>query len=239
MTAIWAHRGASAAAPENTLPAFELAIAHGADGIELDVQLSADGVPVAIHDESLQRTTGVKAEVGDLSATELANLDAGKDWPGFSGTGIPSLAEVMHLVAPTGLRINVELKDSKRPYPGLAAQVLQLAESAGLVGRTIVSSFNHRSLKRQLGNPKHLPVGMLYSDLLYKPWRYAAKLGAQALHPPLYATTRKLIRKCHEHHQLVNVWTVNDDDDIERMIRYEADAIITDVPDRARELRGS
>ena len=95
MTEIWGHRGASADAPENTLPAFALALGQGADGIELDVQLTRDDEVVVIHDETLERTTDGHGWVADHSLDELRRLDASAGWTGFDGTRIPLLAEVL------------------------------------------------------------------------------------------------------------------------------------------------
>ena len=122
MTDIWAHRGASVALPENTLAAFAAAVAAGADGVEFDVQLSADGVPVVIHDERVDRTHDGVGWVGELSAASLASL-APRAAVGAAGA-IPTLDEVLDLLAPTSLTINIELKNSVVSYPGLEQRVV-------------------------------------------------------------------------------------------------------------------
>jgi glycerophosphoryl diester phosphodiesterase len=100
MTQIWAHRGARREAPENTLPAFELAVAQGADGVEFDVQLTADGTVVVIHDETVERTTNGTGPVVGFGLAELRGLDASAGFGGYTGVQIPTLADTLALLAP-------------------------------------------------------------------------------------------------------------------------------------------
>ena len=134
-----AHRGASARCPENTLAAFEAAIACGADSVELDVQLSADAVPVVIHDDTVDRTTNGTGAVAQLTAAELASLDAGS-WksPSFRGERIPTLDQCLWLLAGT-VRINIELKARDLRLAGL---VVAAIEQRGLHRQVMVSSFH-------------------------------------------------------------------------------------------------
>lgn len=117
MVAIWAHRGASAHAPENTLPAFELAVEQGADGVELDVHLTADGHLVVTHDETIDRCSDGTGAIASLTLEQLRAFDFSAGWEGFAGTRIPTLREVYELLHPTDLTINVELKNTFAPYP--------------------------------------------------------------------------------------------------------------------------
>lgn len=236
VTEVWAHRGASGSAPENTIPAFELALAQGADGFELDVQLTRDDEVVVIHDETLERTTNGRGWVADHALEALQELDAGGGRPGFEGTPIPTLAEVLVLARSAGVRVNIELKNSTMPYKGLEERVVEIVAAHDMGDRVVVSSFNHYSLRRLRGLGAGLPLGALYSDPLFKPWQYAAKLGVSALHPPLRAMRRRVAERCHERGLDVHVWTVNDPDDIRRMLRIGVDAIITNYPDLARAL---
>ena len=118
MTMVWAHRGASGYAPENTLPAFEMALEQGADGIELDVHLSRDDAVVVIHDETLERTTDGTGWVADRSLDDLKAMDASFGREGFAGTRIPTLDEVLALVADAGVAVNIELKNDRMPTRG-------------------------------------------------------------------------------------------------------------------------
>ena len=238
MTAVWGHRGASGYAPENTLPAFELALEQGADGFELDVQLTRDDEVVVIHDETLERTTDGRGWVADHSLADLRRLDASHAREQFAGTRIPTLAEVFELVRDTSTMVNVELKNSRIGYKGLEERVLRLVDEHAMASRVVLSSFNHYSIRRlvHLGAPSVL--GALYSEPLWKPWRYADKLGAAALHPSMGATRRKVVEKSHEHGLAVPVWTANEPADIERLVGLGVDAVITNHPDVARSLVG-
>ena len=148
MPKVWGHRGASGVAPENTLPAFDLARRMGADGVELDVQLSADGRLVVIHDETLDRTTTGSGPVAARTLDELRTLDAGRGLAGYAGARIPTLDEVFELFAGTPVVVNVELKNSVVAYPGLEEKVLALVAAAGMADRVLLSTFNHLSLVR-------------------------------------------------------------------------------------------
>lgn len=237
MTQIWGHRGASAHAPENTLPAFELALEHGADGIELDLQMTRDDELVVLHDETLERTTDGHGWVADHSCAQLRDLDAGGGRDGFAGTRIPLLAEVLGLVRGTDKVVNIELKNNRVRYKGMEERVLAVIGDVGVAGQVIVSSFNHYSLKtlQALGDQ---PLGALYADPLFKPWKYVDHLGVCAIHPPQRWASRKLIAKSRERSLRVHVWTVNETQDIQEMFNRGVDAIITDDPAHAVGLRG-
>lgn len=239
MTQIWGHRGASGAAPENTLAAFALARDQGAQGIELDVQLSADGALVIIHDETLDRTTTGHGAVAGATLAEIQALDASLSIGGYAGARVPTLAEVFDLLAPTDMIINVELKNSIVLYPGMEEAVLALVAEHGLADRVLLSTFNHYSLRRlqELGSPCKL--GMLFGDLLYEPWDYAALLGVQAIHPPFqYLRIPDFVARSHERGLAVHPWTVNAEADILAVAAAGVDALITNYPARARQLLG-
>lgn len=238
MTEVWAHRGASAYAPENTMPAFELALEQGADGFEFDVQLTRDDEVVVIHDETLERTTDGHGWVADHSLDDLRRLDASTGREGFVGTRIPTLVEVFDLVRDTGTVLNIELKNSRMAYKGLEERIVALVEAHDLAHRVVLSSFNHYSLRHLVGLGTEIALGALYSEPLWKPWQYASRLGATALHPSVAATRAKVVQKSHEHGLAVHVWTVNEPDDLKRMVGLEVDAVITNFPDVARSLVG-
>ena len=127
MTEIWAHRGASAYAPENTIPAFQMAIDQGAQGIELDLQRSADGVLVAVHDETISRTSSGFGRVVDLTFDEMRRCDFSNGFIGHRNVRIPTLSEVLDLVRPTNLSLNVELKNSVELYPDIELEAADRA----------------------------------------------------------------------------------------------------------------
>ena len=145
-TKIWAHRGASGYAPENTLESFELAIEQKADGIELDVQMTKDGELVVIHDETIDRTGNGTGRVQDHTLKELKALNFNKTHPEYASAKIPTLREVYELVKPSGITVNVEMKTGVYFYPGICGKVLELAEEMGMKERIWYSSFNHSTL---------------------------------------------------------------------------------------------
>ncbi|SDL10554.1 glycerophosphodiester phosphodiesterase [Tessaracoccus oleiagri] len=228
MTKIWAHRGASAYAPENTLPAFELAIAQGADGVELDVQRTADGHLVVVHDETVDRTSDGTGRVVDLTVAELRRLDFG------DGARIPLLDEVLRLCAPTGMVVNVELKTSIELYPGIEQEARDVVEAAGMGERVVFSSFNHYTLAGLRGQVAPERLGLLFADGIHEPWEYARRFGAGALHPGLHLLQLPgYVERAHEAGLLVHVWTVNDPGHMALVAAAGVDAVITNHPDAA------
>ena len=148
-TKVFAHRGASGYAPENTLEAFALAIRQGADGIELDVQLSSDGIPVVIHDETIDRVTDKTGYVKDYTLQELKELTVLKDrFPAYNQSKIPTLKEVLEAVKPSGIQVNIELKTGIYWYPDIEKKVAEIVEETGMKDRIVYSSFNHYSVQR-------------------------------------------------------------------------------------------
>lgn len=240
MIKVWAHRGGAGRAPENTMAAFAAAVALGVDGLELDVQLTADEEVVVIHDETVDRTTDGSGWVKDHTLAALRRLDASAGRPGFAGERIPTLREVFDLVAPTGVELNIELKNSVVPYFGLPDKVSQMIAEYGLESRVIVSSFNHCTLAWLRQGGSMVRTGLLFQDVLYEPWVYAAQLWVTALHPNYRYIDYvfNLVDEAHLALLEVNAWTVNDEHDIDRMIARGVDGIITDCPELALARRG-
>lgn len=238
-TQVWAHRGASGHRPENTLDAFALAMEMGADGIELDVQLSADGEVVVIHDETVDRVTEGRGRVAELTLRTLKSLNAAHTFPGSDPVRVPTLAEVFALLRPTGLTINVELKNSREPYPGLEEKCIALAREMGVAERVWFSSFQHYSLVRIKEIAPEFPCGLLYDATMVRPWQYARALGMDALHP--HYTELSVLGEVEESHRAgirVHTWTVNRETELRFAIGAGVDAVITNYPDRARALLG-
>jgi glycerophosphoryl diester phosphodiesterase len=233
---IWAHRGARSEAPENTMPAFLRAFEVGADGVEFDVQLSSDGQPVVIHDETLERTTNGRGRVCDHTFAELRSLDASAGFDGFADARIPHLDEVLTAAAEAGCRVNVELKNSVIDYPGLEEIVLDALARTGTADRAVLSSFSEVSVAR-LVELTDIEVGLIFevNELLRAPWKVAAGLGARALHPPRARATAHLLRKASEAGLAVRVWTVNGRRPLQRLARQGASGVFSDVPEQARE----
>ncbi len=234
-----AHRGARKQAPENTLPAFRLAAELGADGIELDAQLSKGGTAVVMHDFSVDTTTNGHGLVGEFPLTELKALDAGSHFsPEFAGTPIPTLEEVFAALGPV-LLINVELKSDAIRDNGLEAEVIRLIEDFNLQDRVILSSFNPFALNRARRINPRIKRGYLWATnlpLLLR-WRLLRRLAHEDMfHPQWDATTAQMVKRAHAQHHLLNVWTTNEPDDMRRMMALGVDAIMTDYPDRLRQV---
>lgn len=235
---IIAHRGNASEAPENTLPAFGQALEMEANGVELDVHLSRDGVPVVIHDERLERTTSGSGLVAEQDAAALTALDAG-GWfdPPFSDVRIPLLAEVLDLFAHTEFEVHLELKTTHRPYPGMARKVAAMVLERGMESRVVVSSFHHPSLLEVREAAPALPLAaLLYGDLI-APWEYALQHGFQGLHPGFRSVDAELAGQCRARGLALRPYTVDDPLEAQRLMALGVDGIITNVPRRMLALQ--
>lgn len=236
-TKIWAHRGASEYAPENTLEAFELAVRQGADGVELDVQLSKDGELVVIHDETLNRVSNHKGYVAEYTLKKLKTFHVNKHFPQYGKTIIPTLEEVYQLLKPTNLTINVELKTSNNFYPGIEEKVIALADKLGMSDRLLYSSFNHYSLLRLKKISSNVKTGILISDIIVDAPGYAANLGIDAIHPRLnILQIPDFVKSSKEKGIEVNPWTVNDETQMRILAEQGINAMITNKPDVCRKI---
>lgn len=234
---IYAHRGASGETPENTMAAFRLAVEQGAEGIELDVQMSADGELVVIHDETLDRTTTGHGPVHRHSAKELKRLTAANGMPAYPQEAIPFLAEVLELLQPTKLELNIELKNSIIPYTGMEERIIRLVREYAMEQRVVFSSFNHYSVSCLTRLAPDIECGILYDAMLFEPWKYAQTVGARALHPQFYSVDAHIIAGAHQSGMAVRPYTVNDEALTRRLIELGTDAIITNYPARMKALR--
>lgn len=221
----WAHRGASARAPENTLAAFRAAEEDGADGIEMDVHLSRDGVPVIIHDDTLDRTSDGRGAVERSPLAALRRLDAG-GWfaPAFAGEPLPSLAEVLDW-AGTRLRINLEIKSSLPP------QVLLRVLADFPDSRLLVSSLDLRLLAALRRAEPALALAVVCDSRLWRrSLRRAVALGAESFHPRRGLAGRPLAAACHAAGLAVFPWTVDRGREARSLVRAGADGFFTNDP---------
>jgi glycerophosphoryl diester phosphodiesterase len=234
---IWAHRGASAHAPENTLAAFRTAEQLGADGIELDVQRSRDGVAVVIHDATLQRTTQGRGPVAEYTVAELKKLDAGfKFGPPFRGERIPTLAEALDCVKSTRLRVNIHLKSVGPAGFLLEQSVLLEIAAAGFLPRTVVSSFQQDVLHRMRQREPSLELAILCTEFAPVHPMQAMRTGLQAIHPQLGVVFPAYMQNALALGVQVRPFTVNTEADIRRMAAWGAHGVITDDPRLARHV---
>ena len=232
---VWAHRGASAYAPENTLPAFDLAVKQNADGIELDVQLSKDGELVVIHDEKIDGVSNGTGLVKDYTLNELKKFNYNKLFPQYGYVTIPTLEEVYELVKPADLTVNVELKTGIIFYEGIEEKLIKLAEKMKMENSIIYSSFNHYSLLNLKKIKSNVETGLLFSNIFVGVPDYAVKLGADALHPIGYMLQLPgFIEESKAKKLKLHVWTVDDEKKIRCLAERGIDSVITNKPDTAR-----
>lgn len=221
-----AHRGASAAAPENTLAAFRLAADQGADGIELDVQATADGHLVVIHDATVDRTTDGTGAVAALTLQQLCRFDAGRKFaPAFAGERIPLLAEVFEAVR-ARLLVDVEVKAA-----GIEGLLVDLVRRMELTRLVLISSFDMQVVARVRELAPEIPAGLL--QLAAHP-QVAARLGAAAYLPSIGTLTADTLTFCRQYDLRVITWTVCTEAEARHALSVGVDGMIADDPVFAR-----
>lgn len=230
---VWAHRGASGYAPENTIEAIKMAADMGADGIELDVQLTKDGHIVVIHDETIDRVSDGVGFVKDYTLEELKSFNFCNNIDGYDDVKIPTLKEVYEFVKTTNMVVNVELKTGVFFYEGMVEDVFKLTKDMGMKDRVIYSSFNHYTILKVKELDNEAMTGFLYSDGIIDMPSYASKYEVNALHPATYNLQYEgFMEECIKRDIDVNVWTVNSDEDISLAINKGVTSIITNYPDK-------
>lgn len=236
------HRGSAGRAPENTLAGFHRALEVGADGVELDVRLTADGVAVVFHDDKLGRTAPGRTAVAARTFEELGDLDAGS-WfgPGFADQRIPTLDNVLAAIG-SHCTINVEMKPAD-DAEALALAAWNSVAQAGLAETILFSSFDWEILRALRALTDQARIGVLCAKTAGdSAFALAAELDAEALNPPVAAVNTALVRRAQAAGLGLWVWTVNEPELIDRLIGYPVAAIISDFPelvvDRLRRLRG-
>jgi glycerophosphoryl diester phosphodiesterase len=230
---IIAHRGASAEAPENTLAAYRRALAIGVHGVELDVNLSADGEPIVIHDHVLDRTTDGHGLVVARTSAELRQLDAGR-WFGeaFAGERLLTLAEALDLLR--AVRVIVEIKAGLGRTLGIAARVAAVI-GASTHREVTVSSFDHPLLVEVTAARPELDIAVLYTARPIHALRLAQDAGARTLHPYWFWLTPDVVTSAHAAGLRVETWVVDELADQARVLAMGVDAVMTNHPRRLRE----
>lgn len=233
-TYILGHRGASGEAPENTKAAFDKALQQGADGVELDVQMTKDGHAVVIHDEKVNRTTDGSGYIKNKSLEEIRSLDSGSYYhSSYKGEKILSLEESLKILEKAKL-INIELKGGGK---GLEEEVIKLIRKMGFERQVLLSSFNHYSMKKISELAPELKTGVLHVAGLYEPWEYAKNIGASTLNTYYKAARKEMVKRIQRENMQVVVYTVNKEKDIRKMLNLGVDVLITDYPALGVRLR--
>jgi glycerophosphoryl diester phosphodiesterase len=235
VTQIFAHRGYSAKYAENTMSAFFAAQKAGADGLELDTQLTKDGEIVVIHDEKVDRTTSGNGFVKDFSFKEIRKLNA--NIKGIKKEPIPSLAEVLEWLKTNDLFCNIELKNGLIPYEGMEEKVIKLIRRYDLADRIIISSFNHYSIVYSYQLAPEIETAPLFIEGIYMPWIYSQSIRAKGIHPKHSAISDHIIKTTIENGIAVRPYTVNRGKDMRRLFNVNCSAIITDDPVKALRIR--
>ncbi len=246
---VFAHRGGCALGPENTLAAFDLGLAAGADGLELDVHLSADGIAVVHHDATLDRTTSASGPLAARTVAELARIDAGCRFAGRGtfpfrnqGVGIPTLADVLRRYPDT--RIIAEMKVNSRE---MGEAVARDVRRAGAAERVCAAGYGARSAAAARAALPEMAASACHAEVrlaVYRTWacwpvRRARYGGYQAPehNGVLRIISPRFIRYAHEAAIRVQVWTVDEEPDMRRLFEWGADGLITNQPALAVRVR--
>jgi len=234
---IIAHRGASAYYPENTMASFEGAIALGADMVEFDVQLTSDGEVVVFHDEKINRCTNGRGGVADHSCAVLQAFDAGS-WfdKKFAGVFVPKLAEVLELCK-NRIAVNIEIKTeavTDAVLGGIEEKCLQKVDQVGTQGHVVFSSFDPRAIGHLKQIDRETPVAVLFEKKYHGsrlPSEIIESLGADAFNCSQRHLSKKWLADLKKHGIPVNIYTVNDEKNMRRMLDLGIDGIFTNYPD--------
>jgi glycerophosphoryl diester phosphodiesterase len=229
---IIAHRGFSSLAPENTLAAFELAIARGASSIEFDIQLSADSVPVIFHDATLDRITGVSGKVRDKNLSQLQTLDAGK-WfsPEFLGETIPTLKEALNILKNVDKFLYFDVKPHCEWSDSEVANFVNSLNDAGITQKCIITSFNDRFLEQVRRLSGDLPIGHIVANLeAYKTKLVKAVAIGDNLITSEYRVLLEnpaLIEQTRSQGVDIVAWTVDDRANLQKLLDLGITRIVT------------
>lgn len=234
-TEIWAHRGVASFYPENTIEAFEEAMACGADGIELDVRLSRDGEIIVFHDETLRRLAGIKRQIQDMKLSEIQNIRL----QGFLFAGtVPTMRQVFETLKNTSLTLNIEVKSYIRNNDMLERKLLELTNEFEMQDQVIYSSFNPIVIRRfkALDCPSRLAI--LFRRKRKKMLKLAKRLAVDAVHPHwLLLRDAEDVQSFHDAGIQVHTWTTDDLKRVKKLIEWGVDSIICNYPYRVLDLR--
>lgn len=241
MTKIFAHRGSKGTHPENTLPAFKEAINIGADGIELDVQLTKDQKLVVIHDNTVDRTTDGSGEITDFTLEELKGLDAGS-WfnSAFKGERIPTFDEVLACLIENGFKgiLNIEVKTDEKDYPGIEEILVNRLRERAYEFTIWYSSFNFTTLETLHRLDPERPLAYIMYDNQNEMAMVKYIPFIKAVHP------KKTVLS-NDAHELrtyplpLRPWTINSEDDLRVAFTHKIAGVHTDYPETALQIRES
>lgn len=240
-TKVYGHRGSMGSYPENTLLGFNEAIRQGVDGIELDVHMTKDGEIAVIHDERLDRTTDGTGLIKDLTLNEIKQYSAGGEkyehLPKFNSSSwskelVPTLKEVLELLQPYDIELNIELKTYIFNYEGIEEKILSLVEAYGNGRKVIYSSFHLPSILRIKELDPEARIAWLINQSISSLPDYLNELQLDALHLDQYLVLNN-VHQWKDLYDKIRVWTVNGNDEIKQLLDLKVNAIMTDFPEKA------
>lgn len=237
-TQIFAHRGASDKAPENTMAAFERARDVKAHGLELDVQMTKDGKLVVIHDESIDRTSNAKGLVENYTYDELRKFDFGS-WKDktFANESIPLLTDVINIIKDNNMLLNIEIKPALKSDE-IEDKVIEICKSTDIIDQVIVSSFNHYCLHSIKKKCKAIETGILYQSGLMNVGAYAKhQVHADGIHPHKYAIVQECIKSAVKHGLKIRPWTIDNEKLFKKLAKVKyITSVITNRPEAIRKV---
>ena len=229
---VTAHRGYSTAAPENTLPAFQLAIDHHSDRAELDVQMTKDGVVMVTHDTSLRRCTGRNANIYDLTFAQVRELDAGRWFSArYAGTQIPTLEEVLDLCKGK-IQLNIEIKPNAAT-PELEAETVRIIREKGFEKDCVITSQSYETLCKVKELDPEIETGYI---LALGVGTYYDLPAADFFSVESTFITSGMVQQIHLRGKTVSAWTVNRTEDARALLSLGVDDVITDKPEMVQDL---
>ncbi|MDC7954976.1 glycerophosphodiester phosphodiesterase [Fusobacterium simiae] len=236
---IFAHRGASGYAPENTLTAIKKAIEMKADGIEIDIQLTKDGKIVVMHDWKVDRTTTGRGYVYELDFKYIRSLDAGQWYTkDFIGEVVPTLEEVLDIL-PNDMILNIEIKDIARKHSNIEEKMLEvLKKYPEKFDNVIVSSFHHDKIRKLQELEPKLKLALLTDSEFIEIEKYLSTngLNSYSYHPEINLISKETVEILHKNGVKVFVWSVNKEEDLDYLVKIGVDGVITNYPDIMKEL---
>ncbi|CDQ38377.1 glycerophosphodiester phosphodiesterase, partial [Virgibacillus salexigens] len=234
MTLNFAHRGSLTEAPENTLPAFQQALVHGAKAIELDVQLTKDNYLVVCHDHKLSRfNPSANQRIIDVTLEELKQIDVSAPFgDNFSAVTIPTLDEVLE-DCPNDIFLNIEIKNIPVIYNKIEERLIHCLSEHNRFNNIVISSFDHVALKNIQTVVPSVPLGMLFYYRILNPWEYAKQSGLNitSIHPNHVYTDQHFIEQCHANGYQVYPFTVNKKERYHELVSYGVDGVFSNNPE--------
>ncbi|MGL4875916.1 MAG: glycerophosphodiester phosphodiesterase [Clostridium sp.] len=232
------HRGLSGRYPENTKIAIKEAIECGATGIEIDVHKTKDNEIVVIHDEDIKRTFKGEGLIKNYTLKELKSFRNRREEYGSKETEILTLEEVILLIKDNDVVLNIELKTDNIHYEEIEKDVIELIKKYKIEKRVILSSFNHESIKIAKEIDSLIKIGVLYHEEIENVIEYAKEMKAESIHPSGHLVSEELISKAHKNNLRVNVYTVNEVEDMKALLNMNVDGIFTDYPEKFKWIIG-